>query len=99
MRAAAILFQPLGHAENALGARQAIPNWPRGKSTTAAWSNARWEYVEVDWSWPIARTDEFHLDLLHDALYHKEQKQMVDRWLANYRDGYYKQSTIFSNLR
>ncbi len=83
----ATLYKPRGLAESALGARQAIPHWPRGKSTVAP----------IVWS--FGHTPEYQLDLFYDQIYHEEQQRMIDRWIENYRNPYYKEKTIIVNLR
>jgi hypothetical protein len=82
-----------------MGARSAIANWPRGKSTTAAWSNAKHEWINDEWFAWLRHSPEYQLDLTADHLYHEQQKAMLDHWHANYREGYFKHSTIFTNLR
>jgi hypothetical protein len=96
---AAILYPPPVPAENVLGARNAIPNWPRGKSTTTAWSNTRWQDAENICAWPYYLSPDFQMDLFYDKLQHKDQQAMIDHWFANYREGHYKQHTVFVNLR
>jgi hypothetical protein len=97
--AAVTLSQLLAHAENALSARNAIPNWPRGRSTTAAWSNTLHEWVNDEWLVWLRHSPEYQVDLAVDHLYHEQQKAMVDQWYANYRNPHFKLDLILGNLR
>jgi hypothetical protein len=81
-----------------VGARKTIANWPRGKSTTSPMAS-RWECADDVCGFPYYLTPDTQLDLLFDKLYHRQQQLMVDRWHENYREGYYKQSIVFANLR
>lgn len=56
-------------------AREIIPGWPRGRSTTRSAVNSKYEYRHF--LWPMYRSEESQIDLEADAIYHAEQARML----------------------
>lgn len=71
-----------------LKARQIVPGWPRGKSTSQPYiseSNDLWWWMIGRSEWCAADGYDLHWDMARNIRYHREQKQMLDWWVSQYR--------------
>jgi hypothetical protein len=62
-------------------ARDIIPGWPRGRSTSSFEGN--WAYVNDGFFFRCS--DEMRASLRLDAEYHRGQQAMMERYFAQYR--------------
>jgi hypothetical protein len=65
-------------------ARDIIPGWPKGRSTTASFDNHCWEYFDV-WPKSCLHTDGMKEQMQLERLYHQMQQAMVNEYFAAYR--------------
>jgi hypothetical protein len=66
-----------------LKARDLIPSWPRGRSTTVSWENEKYRFRNDFFPWGVQGTDEYGRDLEADAKYHQKQQELVNNKFRN----------------
>lgn len=86
----------VSNSHSKVKARDIIPGWPRGRSTTVSYENRNWEYVDELFFDIFNRTsEEKKNDLRLDREYHLEQKRMSDDYRSyRYRWGYLSNGII-----
>lgn len=66
-----------------LKARDIIPGWPRGHSTTISAINLRWQWDDFTMFW--CHKPFLQGDISRDREYHLDQQRMFDWYVSRYR--------------